>query len=312
MSDLLFPLLTVVETVRQRIKLARSGQGWNEAQTRASLIDPILTAVGWDTADPLLVRHELKSSGGRADYTLRESEDHLVAIVEAKSIGDLLGTKDVGQTTNYANHLGVPYAVLTNGDRWVLYDVFQQAKIEDRLLLDVTVSSAEPQAVALDLLRLWRPRISSKRPPKAQSVTEPPNTTPKPVAVRPPPPPEADWVPLDMIQPDGQHLPLAIRFEDGFEWSTAKWWSVLEGAIVWLYQRRALTETGLPLMDQAGKRPVVHLQSEAASVYLPKPARDTPFVLSSHGNAPMLLERFKRLLSACGHSPASVLAKPRQ
>ena len=81
---------------------------------------------------------------------------------------------------------------------------------------------------------------------------------------------------------------------------------------MWLYQRGALTETDLPLLDQAGKRPAVHLQSEAASVYLPKPARDTPFVLSSHGNAPMLLKRFKRLLGACGHSPASVLAKPRK
>lgn len=311
MNDLLSPLLTTIETIRERIRLARSGQAWNEAQTRASLIDPILTVLGWDTADPARVRHEVKSSGGRADYTLLEGQDHLVAIVEAKPIGDLLGTKDIGQTTNYANHVGAPYAVLTNGDRWVLYDVFKQAKIEDRRLLDVTVSNGEPQAVALDLLELWRPRVASRPPPTVQTGAERPHTAAKP-AVPPPAPPEADWVPLDLIEADGEHLPLAIRFEDGFEWSTAKWWSILEGAIVWLHQRKALTETSLPLMDQAGKRPVVHLQSEAASVYLPKPARDTPFVLSSHGNAPMLLERFRRLLSACDHSSASVLAKPRR
>ena len=312
MSDLLRPLLQTIETVRDRINSARSVGGWNEAQTRASLIDPILTALGWDVADPALVRHELKSSGGRADYTLLRHEDQLAVIMEAKPLGDLLGTKEVGQTTNYANHVGAPYAGLTNGDRWVLYDVFKQAKIEDRLLLDVTVSNAQPQAVALDLLKLWRPRISSERPTKATSGTGPPTIAQKPVTKPPPAPPKADWVPLDTIQPDGEHLPLAIRFDDGFEWSTAKWWSVLEGAIVWLYERGALTETGLPLMDQAGKRPVVHLHSEAAGVYLPKPARDTPFVLSSHGNAPMLLERFRRLMSMCGHSAASVFAKPRK
>jgi len=312
MSDLLHPLLDTIETVRERINSARSVGGWNEAQTRASLIDPILTALGWDTADPTLVRHEVKSSGGRADYTLRENDDDLVAIVEAKPLRDLLGMKEVGQTTTYANHVGAPYAVLTNGDRWVLYDVFEQAKIEDRCLLDVTVSSADLHEVALELLQLWRPRICPKQPGKAKLGTGPQTVAPKPGQEPPPPHADADWVPLDTIQPDGEHLPLAIRFEDGFEWNTAKWWSILEGAVVWLYQHKALIETALPLMDQAGKRPVVHLQSEAASVYLPKPVPDTPFVLSSHGNAPMLLERFGRLLGTCGHSPASVLAKPRK
>ena len=87
MSALLQPLFETMGTVRERIKLARADGGWNEAQTRASLIDPILTVLGWDAADPTLVLHEITVAGGRADYALREDEDHLAAIVEAKALG---------------------------------------------------------------------------------------------------------------------------------------------------------------------------------------------------------------------------------
>ncbi len=77
MSDLLLPLLNTIETVRERINSARSVGGWNEAQTRASLIDPILTALGWDTANPALVLHEYRTPDGQADYVVRPKDDRV-------------------------------------------------------------------------------------------------------------------------------------------------------------------------------------------------------------------------------------------
>ena len=46
------------ETLKSRINEHRSVLQGNEAQTRMSLIDPLLRALGWDTADPALVRPE--------------------------------------------------------------------------------------------------------------------------------------------------------------------------------------------------------------------------------------------------------------
>ncbi len=253
MSDLLRPLLDTIETVRKRIDLARSGGGWNEAQTRASLIDPILTALGWDTADPTLVRHEFTSHGGRADYALLASTEELAAIVEAKALRNPLETKEIAQTTNYANMLGAPYAALTDGNRWVLYEVFKKAKIEDRLVLNVSVSAAETQATALALLSLWRPNVLSsdwRKPPDPNPVPQPspsPGPTPK-VLPDPLPPPSDGWIPLPDFQgqtyvpppspallPDGSKLPLKF------------WKDLLRGVVRWLLEGGALSPERLPV-----------------------------------------------------------------
>lgn len=312
MSDLLRPLLQTIETVRDRINSARSAGGWNEAQTRASLIDPILTALGWDVADPALVRHEVKSSDGFADYTLLKGEDHPAAIVEAKALGALLDIKEVGQTTNYANHRGAPYAALTNGDRWILYDVFKEARLEDRLLLDTAVSSAEPHATALELLKLWRHRISTTRR-RPEPRPELPPAVPKSGRVAPTSPPRAGWVPFDNVGPSDEFPPAAIRFDDGDEWRCSEaWYSIVEGAIVCLYRREELTEADMPALSDKKGQPVIHLESEAARMNNPKPARGTPFVFSGHGNADMHLKRFRRLMETYGHSGTSVFAKPRK
>lgn len=62
-------LLQLVEVLRERINLQppiiRS-----EWQTRYALIDPLLRALGWDTADPTMVVPEDGSGDGRANYLL--------------------------------------------------------------------------------------------------------------------------------------------------------------------------------------------------------------------------------------------------
>lgn len=48
------------------------GPDWREAQTRYAIIDPILSALGWDTSDPKECRPEwqFKGSKQRVDYAL--------------------------------------------------------------------------------------------------------------------------------------------------------------------------------------------------------------------------------------------------
>ena len=307
MSDLLRTLLDTIETVRDRIKLARTGSGWNEAQTRASLIDPMLTALGWDTADPALVLHEYRTPDGQADYALLHNDGKLAAIIEAKALGHKLDIKEINQTTHYANNRGAKFAVLSDGDHWFLYDVFKPVAIEEKQLMNVVLSKGEPQATALSLLALWQPNARSGEWRKAKT----PRVAPDPVAP-PPPPPSGDWVPFDSLTATGKPPPAVVRFEDGHEWRPEYWWSVLQGTIAWLYQRKSLTETDMPFMNKVGKRPLIHLQTSAAALLKPKPVPGTPLMFQGHMSAATAFRVTKRLLSTCGHTPSKVLAQPRK
>ncbi|MGO9237114.1 MAG: EcoAI/FtnUII family type I restriction enzme subunit R [Methylocella sp.] len=97
----------------------------NEAETRAELIDPALSAAGWGVVEASRVRREvitlgrLQGAGTRgkqdiADYVLTY-RNHKLAVIEAKR-RDLPDTEGVGQAKKYAEKLQARFAYSTNGD----------------------------------------------------------------------------------------------------------------------------------------------------------------------------------------------------
>ena len=77
-----------VQSVRNRVQ-RDNGYINSELRTKYVLIDPILRALGWDTADPARVKMEFRSSeaGGIPDYALfKQRPERLVGLVEAKSL----------------------------------------------------------------------------------------------------------------------------------------------------------------------------------------------------------------------------------
>ena len=97
-----------------------------EADTRATLVDPALAGAGWA---PEHIRREFQFTDGRitvsgrtarrgrvkrCDYVLRWSRDHLLAVVEAKSI-EVPASDGLQQAIEYATTLGIPFAYATNG-----------------------------------------------------------------------------------------------------------------------------------------------------------------------------------------------------
>ena len=316
MSDLLRPLLDTIETVRERIKLARSSGGWNEAQTRASLIDPILSALGWDTSDPQLVEHESSSpDDGRADYVLR-LENNLVAIVEAKPLGHRLEGKETAQTTNYANNRGAPYAALTDGNRWLLYDIFKAAPIDQRKLFDIALSDREPAVAALDLLALWRRNTASRR---RQEVKGPILTTEQQPQQRHeqnkskrsemPPEVSAEWAPLTEVSREkGQDPPSTIRFPDNRQRGTTRWNQVLILTVEWLLSNGSLTEGMMPI-EATAKRFLLNLKPEDSRGVLfhsPKQISGTNIFLETGWNLADTVKRTIEIVRRCGHNPAEI------
>ena len=170
-------LVSVIETLKARLQTHRQVLQANETRTRMALIDPLLQALGWDTADPALVLPEYDVSGNRADYALLGATGKPVAFVEAKKLGESLASHQM-QIVNYANRAGVLYAGLTDGNHWELYKVFDPAPIEDRLLLNVSIADRPAHELALQLLLLWRPNLAAGQPvmanePVLAAVTEP-------------------------------------------------------------------------------------------------------------------------------------------
>ena len=167
---LLGDLINVIETLKERMTTHFQSLQQNETRTRTTLIDPLLTALGWDVSDPGLVTPEYSVGQGKADYALVNGgpQPRPVAIVEAKPLGSLLNDRERNQMLTYVNMEGIKYAVLTNGDLWELYDIFKPARLDERRLLNVRITSTPTHQLALQLLLLWRTNLASGVPVPAQ------------------------------------------------------------------------------------------------------------------------------------------------
>lgn len=131
-----------------------------EYQTRYALIDPILRALGWDTADPKECYPEWRYKNRRVDYALfsRSTTQDLVdglavpaIIIEAKSVyrtdqpkgeyGQAIYPEDVQQLQDYIDaepRMDEGLAVFTNGRKWLLYVLG-----DGRGLLDIEPAQAD-------------------------------------------------------------------------------------------------------------------------------------------------------------------------
>ncbi len=96
----------------------------NEAETRAELIDPVLSEAGWGKVDGSRIRREVITlgrllGGGKrskqdiADYVLVHRGQKL-AVIEAKKVS-LPDTEGLGQAKRYAEKLQTRFAYSTNG-----------------------------------------------------------------------------------------------------------------------------------------------------------------------------------------------------
>ena len=165
---LLDDLVEVIETLKERIAAHGAGLRENQIRTRMALINPLLTALGWDTANLSIVIPEYEIRGQKADYALLSHSGRTTVMLEANRLDQPLAPRRI-QMVSHANTSGVPYAALTNGNDWELYEVFSKAPIEQRRILNVSIVSTPAHEAALDLLLLWRPNIASGNPIAAKA-----------------------------------------------------------------------------------------------------------------------------------------------
>lgn len=129
-----------------------SGALPNEAQVQASVIRPVLRALGWDDADPAQWRVEFQVDHGRVDEALFDPAGLPLVFVEAKKQGNL-SIKAEDQLFRYAAHNGVPTLVLTDGDTWDLYLSMAAGKPADRRFAHLVISESRSLDGMADDLR---------------------------------------------------------------------------------------------------------------------------------------------------------------
>lgn len=149
-------LASAVEVIRQRILEIRARKETiGEQNTKAALIDPLLSALGWDLHQIDEVRREYKRKpqDNPVDYALFLNKKECL-LIEAKSLEKDLGDRKwISQNISYAAVAGVKWCVLTNGDEYRIYNSHAEVDVEEKLFRNVNLSGADSKS-RLDTLWL--------------------------------------------------------------------------------------------------------------------------------------------------------------
>lgn len=145
---------------------------YNEADTRANLIDPKLNIAGWTrsqvtrehfyrpdytyTAGRIVLRGDQaeRQAPRRVDYLLRYTDSFPIAVVEAKAEGEL-AVSGLQQVKEYARDLTVAFAYATNGHEIIEWDTFTN-----------TTQTIESFPSPDELWERWRLNTKLNEPPR--------------------------------------------------------------------------------------------------------------------------------------------------
>lgn len=116
-----------IEEIRSGIKAGRYS---NEAAVSQGIVLRLLQALGWPTYETQVVCPEFSLSGRRVDYALCHPQSKPVAFIEVKQIGQSDGAER--QLFEYAFHVGVPLAILTDGQEWNFFLPAEQGDYSER------------------------------------------------------------------------------------------------------------------------------------------------------------------------------------
>ena len=118
---------TLRELKRKILALESSSLAVSETDTRQGFINPLFHSLGWDFGDFNSVKSELRSKkfNKPADYGFFSSKDkkNPILLLEAKSFGkNMNDSKNIQQLCNYLGELGVQWGVLSDGNRYIMYN----------------------------------------------------------------------------------------------------------------------------------------------------------------------------------------------
>lgn len=150
-------LKELLDKLRRKIARFRSSDSHvGEENTKATLIEPLLAALGWDVEEPDEVHREYRKQPADApvDYALCVSRMPRL-FVEAKSLEKNIDDRRwASQILGYATVVGVEWCILTNGDEYLLYNAHAAVDVEEKLFRRIRISDRESETLIEDTLEL--------------------------------------------------------------------------------------------------------------------------------------------------------------
>lgn len=154
-------LVSAIETLQKRIRRDHATIGANEARTRKELIDPLLTALGWDDSSVVTLEYLVRYGPGENDYRVADYALHApgrraqpFAFIEAKRMREDLTDEHREQAFTYADiRANATHVVLTNGDCWEFYEARED---HFRCILEFSIRDEPARNCAELLLPLER------------------------------------------------------------------------------------------------------------------------------------------------------------
>lgn len=251
LNDLVVEFSTKIDQHREILQKS-------ESSTRYCLIDPLLTALGWDLSDPSQVLTEYNSGKGRADYALFPRSGPPSLVVEAKPL--FTPTENaVEQTINYCIQDGIDYFAITNGDNWEVYETHKKGQLQDKQVTAFKITDMNQSAV-MGMLWLWRGNFNEGDPVmpvthKTEDVTdtsEEDHETESGVNSR-------SGVSLSELDAGtGRNPPQTVKFSDGVTKPVGKWNRVQIATVEWLVETGRVNEFHCPLTNRRGTH-LVHI-----------------------------------------------------
>jgi len=119
-----------------------AGQFANEASVSMGIVIPILQDLGWPVFDPLVVSPEYTLEGRRVDFALCHPKGKPSVFIEVKQQGKSEGADR--QLFEYAFHIGVPIAILTDGREWSFYLPSGQGQYHERRFYRLDLIDRDP------------------------------------------------------------------------------------------------------------------------------------------------------------------------
>jgi len=149
-------LADTVGKVRARVQQIRErGESIGEQDTKATLIEPVLSALGWrlEELDDVRREYKYKSQDNPVDYALFVLRQPRL-FVEAKPLSSALGYKCASQVLGYASVTGVWWCLVTNGDEYRLYNSHAAVNVDEKLFRTVRLSEPNEEDYFLETLGL--------------------------------------------------------------------------------------------------------------------------------------------------------------
>ncbi len=129
----------------------KQGSYTSEASVSQGILLPTLNELGWPVFDTSIVIPEFSVEKRRVDFALCHPKNRPSVFIEVKNVG--LSDGADRQLFEYAFHLGVPMAILTDGQEWSFYLPGEQGLYDERRVYKIDLLERSLDEIESRLIR---------------------------------------------------------------------------------------------------------------------------------------------------------------